>query len=420
MDLAIEQKADGGMSPPLLAPLLAAPAPPANGMQEYWDINGIPVQGDVNHNAAVPDDFSSLDASVDKGGKARWQRVLGYGLLSVILALAAYAAYLHFVEYRDIGSEIRALIDNSLGQEDEAADETAPEEPQREMQLATSDEQPPAQVDNLVSGNPYWHLPNAIIGKPLGQQRLWTAEEEETWRAGLAHRFSYQRWKTVQEVRQKRLKGSEQILWDALGDKKFWTRGYAAVGLAEIGIPIALQNLDAIMQEARSELVADFFERFTARCNPGQCFVLRQALRLMDAKGRLIALTGIANSKDQLRELYLVAATLDPDKRVQRWIRDYLAVKPIRPATFHELLPIAQGDASGDSLLAGVSMNARSTNNHKLQKAKAPAYELDLQTEEDIDKELDQLDRTTDSVEFYEAQPAIQEVNDPETFEYVE
>ena len=35
-------------------------------------------------------------------------------------------------------------------------------------------------------------------------------------------------------------------------------------------------------------------------------------------------LKGIERTKDPLRDLYMVAATKDPGKRVQRWVRDEL------------------------------------------------------------------------------------------------
>lgn len=278
---------------------------------------------------------------------------------------------------------------------------------------------PPPPKVKVVAGNPYWHLPNAIVadGKsgfetPLG--RTWTAEEEENWRSGLSHRYTYQRWRTVMDVRKQRLRGSEAILVDALKEPKFWTRMYAAFGLAEFGIPVSLKTIDQVLVGARSELVRDFFERFAKRCSPGQCYMLRQVVRLVDEKGRLMALQGIARSRDSLRDVYLTAATLDPGPRVRRWITQYLDNKPIDPDKFNELMPIAKGEVSGERLLRGIAI------------AKAPSPPLEAaeaEVDASIEQELNALDQDTGDLDVHaptDEGPAVNDVPDADTFEYAE
>jgi hypothetical protein len=417
MELALDPQVNAAVPGP-------AVAPPASQLNDYWDINGVPNGASVDHDAAQQSEFSGLNAEggAASAGSGR-QKLLGLIALLIVVALTGYAAYLQFIEERDLIAEVTALVMGKGGEEaaGDAEPTLAPRVQARQAPVAASGAK--ASGRKTVAGNPYWHLPNAIIGSQPPQERLWTAEEEETWRAGLAHRYSYQRWKTVQDVRQVRLKGSEAILWDALQDKKFWTRAYAAIGLAEIDVPVSLQTLDATMQNARSELIADFFERFTKRCNPGQCFVLRQAIRLLDAKGRLVALQGIARSKDALRDLYLTAATLDPDKRVKKWVKSYLAWRPIAPDKYNELLDVASGKLSGDYLLGGIKASKRSLTMAGGNSAAKGDDTLDLSTEEELDKEIEQLDKDAGDVEIYEpeaAGPAVKDESDADTFEYVE
>lgn len=418
MELALDPQVNVAVPGP-------AVAPPAGQLNEYWDINGVSNVADVDHNAAQDSEFSGLaEEGAATAGNGR-QKMLGLIALVIVLALAGYAAYLSLVEERDLVAEVVALVTGEGAVEGEVDDEPMPA-PRRKAVRAAPAPASAVRTDGrkMVAGNPYWHLPNAIVGSQPPLERLWTAEEEETWRAGLAHRYSYQRWKTVQDVRQMRLKGSEAILWDALQDKKFWTRGYAAIGLAEIDVPVSLQTLDAALQNARSELIADFFERFTKRCNPGQCYVLRQVIRLLDAKGRLVALQGISRSKDALRDLYLTAATLDPDKRVKKWIKSYLAWRPIAPDKYNQLLDVAAGKLSGDYLLSGVTTAKQALGSAKAGGNGAAEDDdtLDLSTEEDLDREIEQLDSDAGDVEIYEpdAGPAVKDESDADTFEYAE
>ena len=50
-------------------------------------------------------------------------------------------------------------------------------------------------------------------------ERSWSAEEQRRWRLGVTHEFPYQRYKTIQDIRDRRLAGSEEVLWDGLQDE---------------------------------------------------------------------------------------------------------------------------------------------------------------------------------------------------------
>ena len=271
-----------------------------------------------------------------------------------------------------------------------------------------------------VVGNPYWTLPNKILGARAPLNRFWSPEEEEVLRAGMAHRFTYQRHKTVQEVRKHRFRGSDVILWDAMQEKKFWTRGFAAVGLAEFNVEVSLQSLEGALANARSELVADFFERFIRKPNAGQAFILRQVVRLLDEKGRLIVLRGIDRRNDDLRDLYMVAATKDPGKHVQRWVRDTLLRHPVKAERYDALLATVESGRGGESFMHAATPKPKKAAATK-PGAKAKIGPSQVETEEEIDKELAQFDDDGD-VEFYEGDKdkAVSDKTDPQTFEYEE
>src|SRR5690606_20987690 len=115
--------------------------------------------------------------------------------------------------------------------------------------------------------------------------------------------------KAVMEVRERRLQGSEAILWDALEAPKFWTRMFAAIGLAEFNFEVSVSQLEGVLRRERSELIANFFERFVRQNTPAERFVMRQMIRLLDERGRLVVLRALQAGRDDLRSLYLIAAT---------------------------------------------------------------------------------------------------------------
>jgi hypothetical protein len=368
---------------------------------------------------------------------------LMYLLLLVVLTVIGFAAYEFFVNERNPVDTVTAWVDQLAGG---GADESepAPLTPEQkakakaaaakrakaadEAMAAAAAKAKAAETLAPVVGNPYWALPNKIYGK-LPLARLWTSDEEETFRAGITHRFSYQRWQTVQSIRKLRLSGSDVVLWDAMQDRKFWTRMAAAVGLAELNIELSLNVIEGLMTDQRSELVADYFERFTRRPNGGQAFMLRQVVRLLDEKGRLIALQGIARSQDPLRDLYMAAATRDPGRHVQRWIARHLREHPIAPARLDKLLAVVDGRSAAEDVAAEPATATAPTKSGKTVGAATPEPgfvegEPDPVAEDDPSAmEFDDVGGASDGdVEFYETtdDSAVSDTADPETFEYTE
>lgn len=233
--------------------------------------------------------------------------------------------------------------------------------PVQEADAMSAVEAPPQPETLLkpIPGNPYWALPNAMVhGETLGP--LWTPEQEEQWRAGIVHKFPYQRLKTVQIVRRTRRTGAEAIFWDAQQDKKAWTRLFAVIGLAEYNIPVANKTLSKALGPARSELIAGFLARFVEKPNAGQAYVMRQIIRLLDERGRLTCLRAIWNTHDGFRDLYLAAATLDPGPEIQAWIRNALLQKPMSLARYDDLVATVKGTRPAEAFekLKGGPMRA--------------------------------------------------------------
>jgi hypothetical protein len=214
----------------------------------------------------------------------------------------------------------------------------------------------PAKTNKSVAdipANPYWELPNRIIGSQEPTGRIWSGEEETAFRAGLNNQFTYQQHKAVMDVRKLKLSGSDAILWEALQNKKFWTRIWAAIGLAEFNNEVSLETLEGVIQTARSELIATFLERLQQNPNPGQAFIARQLVKILDERGRLSALKVIYRSNDKLKDLYLAAATVDPGKKVQRWARYALGRKPMQPDKYNEMMEIVLGSGDGTKIISG-------------------------------------------------------------------
>lgn len=378
---------------------------PVSGMsQDFWDIGA----GETMSRGMAPDhEFSELVEIETQGAK---NHAAVWLLAALLIIIGGYFSYEMLVNERDP----MAVVDAWMGM---GSDEFAPaaepivRAPKPVKATPVTKVKSPA---NQVAGNPYWALPNKIVGIKPRLGRVWNALEEEAWRAGLLHRYPYQRYKTVQDVRQRRLQGSDVVLWDAMQDKKFWTRMFAAVGLAEFNIEVSMQSLEGALAGGRSELVADFFERFTNRPNAGQAFVLRQAVRVLDERGRFMALRGIARANDGLRDLYLVAATQDPSARIQRWAESALYQRRIEGAKRDAMLAVVQGQDDGSMVLDQAQ--------RRVVMPKKLDRQLDIATEDEMERELEAFEKASDNVEFYQdsEMDAVSGATDPETFEYTE
>ncbi len=172
--------------------------------------------------------------------------------------------------------------------------------------------------------NPYWALPNIKPAiPPLGPS--WSAQDEEIYRAGMTHRFNYQKYKAVVSVRRGRLAGSETILREAMGEPKLWTRMQAAFGLVEMGVDFDLAMTRRLIADAKSWQIHNYVKRLQKQPAQAELFVLRQMVRLVDERTRLLILQILHQHHDPLAGLYLTAAAYDPGQRVNGWAKGVMA-----------------------------------------------------------------------------------------------
>ena len=256
----------------------------------------------------------------------------------LVLAAGGYFAYEYFVNDR-----------NPLAQ---LFGEELPETPasKRAPKVAKTNEGPalPTLRTSKVPSRygPYGLLPNPLEGERQASTRTWTAAEEETWRAGLSHRFNYQRYKTVTDVVGMKLAGSESILWDALEERKIWIRMRAAMGLADHGIIISTSVVEKAIGNARPEAVEGFFKRFARFATPGERFVLREAMKIAPPIARVAVLDVLNRLDDKYRNLYFAAATQDSDPRVQKYLAVVAQERGIPASALAEYTALAAGEGS--------------------------------------------------------------------------
>ena len=82
---------------------------------------------------------------------------------------------------------------------------------------------------------------------------------------------------------------------------------------------VSIKDVLDATQDARPSTIANFVKRFKKESTIGEMFVLRQMIRVLDTRGRKEILKVLAKQKDKYSELYLAAATFDPEPSVSRW-----------------------------------------------------------------------------------------------------
>jgi hypothetical protein len=114
----------------------------------------------------------------------------------------------------------------------------------------------------------------------------------------------------------------------------------------------------------------------------------------------------------------MAAATLDPGRRVQEWVKQALWERPVQPDRFNDLTAMVRGEAPVDAVLAAM----RGQRPPKQQKKRAAGNDS-VETGEDLDANGNAVDGG--DVEFYQnededADGTKQQDDrpDPNTFEY--
>ncbi len=331
-----------------------------------------------------------------------------YAGLGVLALAAVFGLYQIFVnDYNPIDGLLNLL---GLAEEDVPPPIVVDTEP---TPVETPPEEDP--IEAPVQGNPYWILPNVNLTQSASDLGVaWSLDQEAATREGLSNPFVYQHYKAVQDIRRARWAGSEWGLKQALTAKKFWTRMFAAIGLAERSFSVLLSDLDKSLEGERSELVAGFFERFVQKPNAGQSYIFRQIIRLVDARCRLILIDGIAKSNDDLTFLYLYAASQDPNPKVQAKGLKYLKKYQTSAQQQNLADQMVQGKISGKSYLKEINLVATvryPSDAHHPSETKDKGGKI--VTEGDIDLQMSEFKNDPGDIEFFDSDNSeVFEVND--------
>jgi len=346
------------MSQDVLATTVAVP--PLDEIQPVIDLGDIDQDNpaayaplSVNFPDEIPPPAQPLlmNAEIPPGLEPRSSRwgVLGAGLL---VLLVAAAGFIHLTGESDDPWENLVAFWNEVFGDSEPELESMPVEPTREPVIDNKAAETPTPVMPTDVGlpdlsNPYWLLPNEMMEK-TAMNGTWGQSQKETWLRGLNHQYTWQRLKTIQDIRRSRMQGSEVALYEALNQKKFWARMEAAFALAEFGFALDLETVEKALGDTRPSLVKNYFKRFIKKSTEGEMFVLRQAIRVVEAPARLHILMAAARNRNQLNELYLAAAEHDPSPTVQTWLKPYLATYPLSQDTRDKFLAVARDSTAAD------------------------------------------------------------------------
>ncbi|MGE0172177.1 MAG: HEAT repeat domain-containing protein [Oligoflexales bacterium] len=232
-----------------------------------------------------------------------------------------------FSDFSLFPKEYPGFIKDLLGSSENRIEIQTTPMPEEAVPDATPTEVVPAISDFLVRGgmeNPYALIvdENPLPPHPIPMRGFWSSANEEVWRVALKHEFPYQRYKTVRDIRDQRLRGSEELLFAALEEPKFWTRWQALIGLAEFGYEIPHSVVEKAISGQRPSLVNNYFKRFAKTPTPGILYLLRHALSIVNGPGKAIILDILVKTRSVESRLFLVAAHYDQNETVKKWLRE--------------------------------------------------------------------------------------------------
>lgn len=209
---------------------------------------------------------------------------------------------------------------------------SGPSKQEKESQVVEEESTPKMLEAFGAVKNPYWPLPNRLTVPKVSSDGV-TAAMEKRWQAGLEHRFTSQRLKSVKEMRKLKRSGSEVLLFKALDQRKFWTRMEALLALVEMGFNVDIETVDKAIGNARPSLVKNYFKRLTVEPSLAQVYVMQQAIRVVGDKTRIVILEGLYKKRLGDTNLYFAAAKSDPSKKVNAWLQNKLITRPVSQVT---------------------------------------------------------------------------------------
>ncbi|RYZ53400.1 MAG: hypothetical protein EOP07_17885 [Proteobacteria bacterium] len=271
--------------------------------------------------------FSEILGPISSGGNSRNSIIIAATL--AFLAIAGGVYYFFGDMILGDGAASQDVASESIPESDSSAIPHPVEETKGPEAAKAGTE---TSVVAEIPGNPYWKLPNPVATLAEAPAAI-TAQQTETYRGGLAHPFSYQRYKSVTDMRKEKMDGSVSILYEALAQPKFWTRMEALLGIAEQGIPIDTDSMKAAVGDARSDLVRNYLRRFKTNYTDATAHVLRQALRVVDEKSRFLILNHLAMHRSEVNDMYLIAALNDGDAKTKGYAQEILSAQPVLAST---------------------------------------------------------------------------------------
>jgi hypothetical protein len=199
-------------------------------------------------------------------------------------------------------------------------------------------QQPASQAVPTREANVWSQVKNKLGGELPKRGASLSADQEATFKAGLAHEFNYQHYKTVLDLAVMNAPGSEELLRQALESKKFWIRMRALIALADMGDEVTDNDVREALGNAHSELRARFFKRFEkSACSVGCFYVARAALKHLDAPGRDQALKVVSREASDIRDVYMIAATFDRHEGVRQTAQNWLTTQSIDQAVLQDV-----------------------------------------------------------------------------------
>jgi hypothetical protein len=159
----------------------------------------------------------------------------------------------------------------------------------------------------------------------------------------------------VLEIRANRFAGSESLLWYAVHDQKLWIRMRAIMGLADIGQNVTIGQVKKALGKDPDARIANFFTRFVKNSTEGERYVMRHAIRLVGERSRFVILKSLEQSDDEMRNMYMAAASLDSGPHIKSWLRKNRIIFDMNGSQYEKYIAMIAKPGTNKSIAAQAS-----------------------------------------------------------------
>lgn len=255
-------------------------------------------------------------------------------LAGILCLILAFLGVVHFTgESDDIVENLDSFVISLLGEEPQQIvanpvknvrkTDQMIEEPKESI---SDQEKSPNKIiyNDDMFANPYWYLPNKLKPHPAPMINGVSGSDEQSFLDRINHDYVYQAYRAVKNLRKSRFLGTETILYEAVNHRKYWTRMEAVIALAEFGFEVSKETVAGVFEGVRPSLIKNYMKRLGVKTSPGELYILKQAIKLVDASGRLQVLKLLSRIHFRDSKLYLVAAIYDPSPIIQQWLESEL------------------------------------------------------------------------------------------------